>query len=279
MTDLAAILTEAPEPVSEESVDAPVETVAEEVPAAVEPPVKDVKEERSAARFAALAKQEKALRAERESLRREKAEIESARIKWSKIGEAPLDVLKENGLDPEEFVRRVIDDGKPSTEFVLSNLQKELAELKAERAATVEAQKQSAYQHEVSTAKSTFASWVEEQAELFPLLYEFDPVQIGEAGWNVAHELVEELDRAPTQAEIAGRIEENLSRVQRVRDERKAKLAAKKVPVAAPVEKELATVTTLTNSAGTAKASSPRELTEEERDLESMRILRAHGWR
>lgn len=258
----------------------PVEAAPEE-PSATDPVVeaKKAEDEKVAARFAALAREEKRVRMEREAARKEKAEIENLKVKWAPVEKgdpvAFRERLAEQGIDAEEWVRRFLNEGKPTTESKLEALERKVHEYEERIAKQAEEDRVKQESLQIESAKDSFLTFVETNAEKFPYLYEYSPNEIKDAGWRMVQKLLEE-GAEPTQEDIAAEIEKRLLVVAKEREERRAKLQSRKAPQALTTEStESRAAKTLTNAAAAEKAVAPRSKTPEEIDAECLKIIQA----
>lgn len=283
MSDLDAVVQNVSSEATTDTQEAtPQEAVAAEVPVTeeVEKETAEKKqaEERVAARFAALAREEKRVRMEREAIRREKAEAESIKVKWAPVESgdpvAFRERLAEKGIDAEEWVRRFLNEGKPTTESKLDALERKVAEYEARIAKQAEEEQKRQESTQVEAAKESFLGYIETNAEKYPLLYEYTPDEIKQAGWFMVQQLIDE-GGEPTQDDIAASLETRLQAVAKERESRRAKLQARKAPAAAPTEEAKVGAKTLTNAVATEKATAGRVRTQAEIDAECVKLIQS----
>lgn len=112
----------------------------QQAPAEEKSPEQTAQEEKFAARFAALSRKEKQLRAHEAKLQQQMAELE-AKVKALESGKSeietykslperlkkePLKVLEEQGLTFEQLAQMVLNDGKPTQDMILSEYEKKV---------------------------------------------------------------------------------------------------------------------------------------------------------
>ena len=201
-----------PDPGQEEQ---PVEAQAEQPKVEEAPKVEEPKDDKFAAKFAALSRREKEIRQrEQKALQRER-EME-ARLKaleekegneesWKKN---PLDMLKKKGLDYETLTKEYILKGEPTPEEkqnnIVQELQAKLQEIQEQllkRDEDSKKQAEEAQKQREITAKQAYlrqlTSFINEGGEKYELIQKNDAVQ-------VVYDTMEELYSAKLQEEGEG---------------------------------------------------------------------------
>jgi hypothetical protein len=145
------VTTTAPVANADAAQTAPTSTPAE----APKPAANDDQEKRLAKSFAALSRQEKAIRAKETEWKSERAQLqaqaEELKALRDAFGKDPAAALEKLGLTYEEVTRRVLSGGKPSAEHEAASVRRELDEFKraqAEQAQSYAQRRAEAAQHQ-----------------------------------------------------------------------------------------------------------------------------------
>lgn len=140
MPETPAVVTPTPPPVTTP----PVETNGVTPPEGTPPPDTKPKEDPMGKRFAALSRKEKEILNERQAIAAEKAAVEADKARMQKIVTAvanakanPMALLTEAGVTYDELTRYILNDGKPSPEDRIAELDNKLEE---ERRARISAE-------------------------------------------------------------------------------------------------------------------------------------------
>lgn len=284
---------------------------AAEAPAEPEAPKQD---ERVAARIAVAkraelrAAQERAeLKAQRDALAKERADIEAKAARFKLLEEDPVKAFEELKLDPKAFLERLANEQDPTSIVAkkMAALEAEVTSLREERRKEIETAKEretrQAQEAAWSEASQTFVQFVEQTADKYPhLVNEFTE---GEAVAEAEKILTEVVgysdDGSPVTAVEAyfnqfGQypdndvIAEELDKRAKARVEARQKSVWRKQATAAPASQAISpgdpnraaqTVNkgssprTLTPRAASEKASSSNGWSQEWADQESLRLL------
>lgn len=277
--------------------DEPEETAAvdaspEPAPAApvAAAPVETPEEARVAQRIATAKKTELRASKERAAAAQERAQLDEYKAKIEKIKTNPIAALNEIGLDPDEFLKRVISDGKPSPESELADIKASILAQKEENT-RLKAERDQYFQTQtIEKAKDAFVSMVESRhADFEHLLSEYTPEEIRDYGFEIARRegasFKEENGEDITDEYIAVRLNEFAKQRsekrsawhQRVKGAPPASQAPVELAkVASPAVSRANAPRTLTNGQASQKLSAPiTKRTQEEVDAECIRILEA----
>lgn len=265
------------------SEDAP-KKVAKEVAA-------DPAQERVAQRLAIARKKELHAAQVRADTNKAKAELDVYRAKIERLKSNPLDAIREMGMEPTEFLQRVVDDGQYSEKKEIESLRAEMAAFKQEREQLTQQYLQQQQQRHIEQVQAAFVTHIEESAEKYPhLIQEFEPDEIAARGLALAREYGDVYRKRtgeyPSDEVIAEYLEQQAAERAERKSERTARLLGKSKPksstsvVGTPVSKSPQGPRTLTNRDSSHRVTpSNRSMTQPERDEESLRILRQAGWK
>lgn len=267
---------------------------------AAEPP-KTPEQERVGLRIAAARKAElraKELRdqvsAEKRQLDAQRAEMEELKAKYERLkGGDPIEVMDALGVDKMDWVRRVaatpevVDPVQAHVARLEAKLQAQaeaLAAERAEREAVIIQQQQQQYQMGLTQAQSAFVEWAVKNEAAYPnLVAEFTDAQIAQQAVEVFKanndEWIRRYNKPLEDADVAAYLEElAAARAAELAPRRQGRVASK---AAAPVVNDLAPShaggkhSTMTNAAPSGRAAPPRELSQEEKEREMIRIIEA----
>lgn len=163
---------------------APVTEVPPAPPEGQPPAMPPEPKKDNAALFAALAKKEKAIRAERESIKAKAAELEKQRAEITDLlslkttaKQDPLSVLKTLGITYEELTQRILNDGRPAPDAEVKQLRDEVRQWQekqeAERQRQLEEEKGRVAEEQkaaVDRFRGEVTSFVSSNAEKYELL-------------------------------------------------------------------------------------------------------------
>lgn len=282
-----------------ETVEAPINLFAAEEPVEgvpvpekpaepiVEPvPVVDPAAERVAARIAAAKRSEINAAKTRAAMNAERVALDAEKAKFAEIKANPLKALNEIGLDPDEFLKRVISDGKPSPESEVQEIKRVLAEQAAENA-RLKQERDSYFQNQaIQKTQEAFLSMVESRPTDFEyILSEFTPEEAKTYGFQIARTQNEEYKEEhgidiPDEV-IAIRLNEHAKARHDARDSWRSRVIPKPASETGPVQGSGPQASkpnaprTLSNGAASQKPSAPKAWTQEDADAESIRILDA----
>lgn len=267
---------------------------------AAEPP-KTPEQERVGLRIAAARKAElraKELRdqvaAEKRQLDAQRAEMEALKAKYERLKSGdPLEVLDALGADKLDFVKRVaqapevVDPVQAHVARLEAQLQAQaeaLAAERAEREAVIIQQRQQQYQVGITEAQKAFVESVTANESAYPnLVAEFTPAEIARQAVEAfqAHnaEWLRRFGKPLEDSDVAAYLEElAAARAAELAPRRKglgaSKAAVPVVNAGAPSHASGKT-STMTNAAPSGRAAPPRELTQEEKEREMIRIIEA----
>jgi hypothetical protein len=247
--------------------------------------------DKSAAKFAALAREEKKIREEKEALKKEKAEIEAFKAEKEAIERAkanaksdPIEYLKAAGLDYKYITEFVINNNELSESQKLEVLQAKIEE--GEKAREAERKTEAAKQEKAALNQvfHSIETTIKSDPERFELLG-----QEGDDGLTTVYNVLEEYYSQNPNGNMTFEQAADLTE-QYLLDEYKARSQSKKLqpkvpPVAEVGKKEdssetsqarVKTPTTVTNAASSQSASIPPNLeamTDKEREKLAIRLL------
>jgi len=283
-------------------------TIVEEqaAPPATPPaPEAPKQEDKFAAKFAALSRQEKTIKQKQAELARKEAEIAAKEKEWqTKLSEReqelgavkgkydkfksnPLAAAAEEGYDFEALTRMQLNEQNPTPEMLIARVQKEmdakyskqLEELKAQLAEKETKTKQEQIEQAQANYKKSIALAVEQNAEKYELIAN-TPYNGTENSIDLVYEVVEEFynknQRVLDVQEAADMVEKHLENVELQRREKLKKLKQASVPAAQaikPAAKQ--TAPTLSNSlAQESPKNGPKPMSREESLKEAAKLIR-----
>ncbi len=303
--DLVKILEDSRKTESTEEAPAVVETPK------VEPPAEKVSARIIASRKAEIrqAEERRALAAEREANAAEKAAIADAKAQLAMLDQArmsPSKLLELAKKSPREFIEALANENEPEevakramagTQTEVQRLATELASLRAERAAEVQAKRHAEIQQGTQAAGADFVEFVAANVDKYPALVEaWTPAEFVREGFACLDEVVGKsksgqpitrLDAfladsggvPPTNDDIAEFLEH------RARPKFEARSAwRERIGKSAPNPSQglsanqgqpvtAAKPRTLTNGASATNASAPKPWSQADADAESIRII------
>lgn len=294
----------AEKPVDEKAAAAPEEPKPEE------PPVDDKVSKKiavalKAERAASQARQE--LRAKEQEIERREAALKSSEARFKLLEEDPVKAFEELKLDPKTFLEKLAGEHKPENVQAkeIAALKAKIEALESERTKEVETAKQREMRQQIEAswteASRGFIEHVQATAEKFPhLVAEYTEADAIAAAERALLEVVvdehgQQMTRADAYFNKFGEypdndvIAEHLDLLAKQRAEARQNSAWAKRgqsptngsqplsngdpnPKAPPVTKG-SSPRTLTSRAASEKASPPKEMTDEERDALSIRLL------
>lgn len=230
-------------------------------PAKEEPKPEDKK---LASRFAALAREEKRVRQQRETLKQEQAQLASFKSAVEKIRTDPLGALKELGVDYDDLTRRVLSGGKPGPEDEIRELRERQERFERERQEQAERAQQAQVEQAFTQAKRELGEMSRDSGK-YPLASAFEAAEVAENAFAIIERHFAKTGKALSFNEALGEIE---TRLEAQRDRLlKAKPMAPATPPKTPPK-------AITNRMATEPGTAPRELTYEERIEKARRIAR-----
>jgi hypothetical protein len=230
-------------------------------------------------KFAALARQEKAIRAERARLKAEKDELERQKsaqlngyIPKDKLKADPLAAFEEAGLSYDDIAKRLIEAPQSEVDPTIRTLQAKIAELEANQQSLTkkaEETQTTAYKQALDTIRNKVSGLVEKNPE-------FEMIKaLGQTEAVVA--LIEETFKAEgyvmTEEEAAKEVEEHLAEeaLKMARLEKIQKRLAPAIPEQEkPQQPKQQQLTTLTHSLNSAPTG--RRLTEAQRRANAIAV-------
>lgn len=168
------------------------ETPAAEAAPAAEPTPEPAKPDQFGAKFAALSRKEKQIRdarkqfeAERAAWAAEKATAEAETAKYKSLPERmkkePLKVMEEHGLTFQQLAEMMLNDGKPTTDMVMSErdekIQKQLKDLQDKIEAKEKAETERKYEETLQNFVADLTEFVNTNEE-YELIQANDGVQL-----------------------------------------------------------------------------------------------------
>lgn len=239
------------------------ERTEDEEPRSEEEPKKAEEDPRFASRFAALAREEKRIRKERDALKAQEAELSTFKAAIDKLKTDPLAALKELGVDYDELTRRVLSGGKPDASDEVKMLREKLEALERERQEQADREQQAQIQATFAAAKRELAD-LSRDATKYPLTSKWEPAEVAERAFAIIEQHFYETGKPLTYDEALSQIEARLVEHRRrlVGDE-----PQQPKPPAAPPK-------AITNRVVTSPGTAPAELSMEEREEAAIRYLR-----
>ena len=164
-------------------------------------PPRDAKQEENAARFAAIARRERAVRQQSQQFKqlqqdfaRRNADFERQKQEWeTEFKDKPLEAIKKRGRTYEDLTQAALNDGKFKPEVAINDVKSELQKFRDEQAKKEEDQKlrnQQNYQAQVKEAednfKHTLRNHAASNADRYELTNRYDPS--GEMAYSVVEE-------------------------------------------------------------------------------------------
>jgi hypothetical protein len=262
---------------------------AEEKP--VEPVVdpKEVEREaRQAKRIEVARRAELQAAQERRRAQAEAQEAKTLREKMENLKKDPLGTLKEIGLDPTEFLERVVSDGKPTQESLIKELQAQLQQINDERAQERLEIQRAQVQSTVYKAMDEFVDLVAaNSAKYSHLVDEYTPEEIARQalayGKQYGRAYVEATGEDLTDDVIASKLEElaaarsatRRSWSEKVKGKQTSQVPSESVKVGdgPQVNTKPEAPRTLSNDMASERASAPKTWSQEDADAQSLLIL------
>lgn len=255
------------EPTAEPAPEGQERTEGEE-PRSEEEPKKAEEDPRFASRFAALAREEKRIRKERDALKAKEAELSTFKAAIDKLKTDPLAALQELGVDYDELTRRVLSGGKPDASDEVKALREKLEALERERQAEAERAQQAQIEAAFAAAKRDLATMSRDSAR-FPLASKWDAAEVAEGAFALieAHftKTGQVLSFDAALQEVEKRLEDYRKRL--VGDAPSQSAPSPQAPPKAPPR-------AITNGVVTAQGTALAELSEEERREQAIRALK-----
>lgn len=215
---------------------------------------------------------------ERETLSRERAEIESLREKYARIKDDPIEGLKETGLDYEKLTRNILNAGTP--EAKMAALEKKLEAFEQARQQEIAEQQQRVAASQIENGKKSYQDHIAQNEAKYPTLALYDEGRVRDAAWQVAMQYYQETKIAPEPNEVAEYLEQQALAEQKSFEERRAK----RTSAGLPPEKAPKGTKTLT-SAKTKERSAPAlpdnysKLSKEEQRKLDVEFLEKNLWK
>lgn len=246
----------------------PAESEGEGEESKPEPAEEDSKKDKFATRFAALAREEKRIRKERDALKAQEAELARFKGAIEKLKTDPLAALQELGVDYDELTRRVLSGGKPDASDEVKALREKLEALERERQAEAERAQQAQIEAAFAAAKRDLATLSRDSAR-FPLASKWDAAEVAEGAFAIIEshftKTGQVLSFDAALQEVEKRLEDYRKRL--VGDAPSQSAPSPQAPPKAPPR-------AITNGVVTAQGTALAELSEEERREQAIRALK-----
>lgn len=296
---IQSIEVPASEAAPEQLVDANSEIIA--APPPVEAPKVD---DKFAAKFAALSRQEKAIKQRNAEVDAKVAAFAAKEKEWQeklaareeelgqfrgykeKVKQNPLQALAEDGIDFEALTKMQLNEQNPTPEMLVSRLQKQMDDKYSKQLEELKAQlaekEQKAQQQTIENAKAGYMKSIEHTVNENPDKYELianTPYNGEETSTKLVYEVVEEYfnknSRVLDVQEAADMVEKHLEDVERQRREKlkKFKQTSNPPPAIKPGAKQ--TAPTLSNSlTAESPKNGPKHMSREESVREAAKLIR-----
>lgn len=273
---------------------APEVTEALEAEKPVSPKVEEPKDDRFAAKFAALSRKEKAMRQQMQLIEVERKAAEALKTKYeteyspyknlaTRIKQEPLKILEENGIKFADLAKMILEnEGKPTEDMVAKNalgdLKSEIEQLKAQLKAQKEEEVEKVKEIEKKKHEQVLNNFVGEikdhvdgAADKYELIRANDAVELV---YNVIEQYHadtgEILDTEKAAEQVEAYLEEEAKKLFELSKFKKNGAAAQEKPSATPQPSR-----TLSNALASQAPSSGRKfMSNEESKAEASKLLR-----